>query len=72
MAKRQRGRSEKRDRLVDGGRPFLVEGRINTVGAGPDFDVRLTSNFKPGKFGQIDFKDGIASLKVEAASSAER
>ena len=27
---------------------WLKEG-INTVGAGPDFDVRLTDNFKKGK-----------------------
>jgi uncharacterized protein (DUF1684 family) len=43
---------------------WLKEG-INTVGAGPDFDVRLTDNFKNGKFGEIDFKNGVASLKVE-------
>ena len=43
---------------------WLKEG-INTVGAGPDFDVRLTDNFKKGKFGEIDFKNGAASLKVE-------
>jgi len=43
---------------------WLKEG-INTVGAGPDFDVRLTENFKQKKFGEIDFKNGIASLKVE-------
>lgn len=43
---------------------WLKEG-INTVGAGENFDVRLTENFKQGKFGEIDFKNGIASLKVE-------
>lgn len=43
---------------------WLKEG-INTVGAGPDFDVRLTDNFKKGKFGEIDFKSGVANLKVE-------
>lgn len=42
---------------------WLKEG-INTVGAGEDFDVRLTDNFKGGKFGEIDFKDGVANLKV--------
>ena len=42
---------------------WLKEG-INTVGAG-DFDVRLTDNFKKGKFGEIDFKNGVANLKVE-------
>jgi uncharacterized protein (DUF1684 family) len=43
---------------------WLKEG-INTLGAGPGFDVRLTDNFKNGKFGEIDFKNGTASLKVE-------
>ena len=43
---------------------WLKEG-INTVGVGPAFDVRLTDNFKKGKFGEIDFKNGTANLKVE-------
>jgi len=43
---------------------WLREG-INTVGVGPEFDVRLTDNFKKGKFGEIDFKNGSATLKVE-------
>jgi uncharacterized protein len=44
---------------------WLKEG-INTVGAGEDFDVRLTDNFKGGKFGEIDLKNGVvAVLKVE-------
>lgn len=43
---------------------WLKEG-INTVGAGPTFDVRLTDNFKGGKFGEIDLKNGVANLKVE-------
>ncbi|HEV2842352.1 MAG TPA: DUF1684 domain-containing protein [Chthoniobacterales bacterium] len=43
---------------------WLKEG-INTVGAGPTFDVRLTDNFKGEKFGEIDLKGGVANLKVE-------
>src|ERR1700730_16887768 len=43
---------------------FWLKDGINTVGAGPDFDVRLTDNFKKGKFGEIDFKNGMAALKV--------
>lgn len=43
---------------------WLKEG-INTVGVGPTFDVRLTDNFKQAKFGEIDFKNGAATLKVE-------
>jgi len=49
---------------------WLKEG-INTVGAGPDFDVRLTDNFKKGKFGQIEFKNGVAVLTVESDNDAQ-
>ena len=43
---------------------FWLKDGVNTVGAGADYDVRLTDNFKPGKFGEIDFHDGTATLKV--------
>jgi hypothetical protein len=49
---------------------WLKEG-INTVGAGPDFDVRLTDNFKKGKFGEIEFKNGVAALKIESGVEAQ-
>lgn len=49
---------------------WLKEG-INTVGAGPKFDVRLTDNYKGTKFGEIDFKDGVAVLKVESGTDAQ-
>lgn len=49
---------------------WLKEG-INTVGAGPDFDVRLTDNFKKGKFGEIEFKNGVAVLNVESDDEAQ-
>ena len=49
---------------------WLKEG-INTVGAGPDFNVRLTDNFKQGKFGEIDFRNGEAALKVENGVEAQ-
>jgi uncharacterized protein (DUF1684 family) len=42
---------------------WLKEG-INTVGASEKFDVRLTDNFKQGRFGEIDFTEGNAVLKV--------
>ena len=42
---------------------WLREG-VNTVGAGPAYDVRLTNSFKQGKLGEIDFHDGTATLKV--------
>ena len=48
---------------------WLKEG-INTIGAGRDFDVRLTDNFKQKKFGEIDFKNGGATLKVESGVEA--
>jgi uncharacterized protein (DUF1684 family) len=49
---------------------WLKEG-INTVGAGEKFDVRLTDNFKQGKFGEIEFKEGKATLKVEKGVEAQ-
>jgi uncharacterized protein (DUF1684 family) len=50
---------------------FWLKDGINTVGAGRDFDVRLTDNFKKGKFGEINFKDGAAALKVERGVEAQ-
>ena len=50
---------------------FWLKDGINTVGAGPDFDVRLTDNFKQGKFGEIDYKNGAAALKVESGVEAQ-
>jgi uncharacterized protein (DUF1684 family) len=49
---------------------WLKEG-VNTVGAGEKFDVRLTDNFKQGKFGEIEFKNGTAVLKVEKGVEAQ-
>lgn len=49
---------------------WLKEG-TNTVGAGEAFAVRLTDNFKQGKFGEIDFKNGVATLKVESGVEAQ-
>src|SRR5947208_8138675 len=49
---------------------WLKEG-TNTVGAGEKFDVRLTDNFKQGKFGEIEFKDGKARLKMEKGVDAQ-
>jgi uncharacterized protein len=48
---------------------WLKEG-ANTVGAGAGFDIELTENFKPGKFGAIDFQNGRAVLKVEPSVEA--
>jgi uncharacterized protein (DUF1684 family) len=50
---------------------FWLRDGTNTVGVGPDFDVRLTSSFKGGKFGEIAFKDGLATLKVESGVEAQ-
>src|SRR6202790_2502385 len=50
---------------------FWLKDGINTVGAGPDFDVRLTDNFQQGKFGEIDFKNGVAALKVASGVEAQ-
>lgn len=52
------------------GLSWLKDG-INTVGAGENFNVRLTDNFKQGKFGEIEFKNGQAVLKVEKGVEAQ-
>lgn len=49
---------------------WLKEG-VNTIGAGPEFDVRLTDNFKGGKFGAIEFRNGVATLTVEKSVEAQ-
>jgi uncharacterized protein (DUF1684 family) len=49
---------------------FWLKDGVNTVGTGPQFDVRLTDNFKQGKFGEIDFKNGVAKLKVASGVEA--
>lgn len=49
---------------------WLKEG-VNTIGAGESFDVRLTNNFRPGKFGEIEFKNGAAVLKVAGEVEAQ-
>ena len=50
---------------------FWLKDGVNTVGAGPQFDVRLTDNFKQGKFGEIDFKNGVATLHVASGVEAQ-
>jgi len=42
---------------------WLREGG-NTVGSGDGYDVQLTPSFKQGKFGEIDFSNGKATLHV--------
>ena len=56
--------------LTVAGLSWLKEG-TNTVGVGENFDVRLTENFKNGKFGEIEFKEGKAVLKVEKGVEAQ-
>jgi len=43
---------------------FWLKDGVNTVGAGSQFDVRLSDNFTQGKLGEIEFKNGVATLKV--------
>ncbi len=50
---------------------FWLKDGVNPVGAGPNFEVRLTNNFKQGKFGEIDFHNGAATLKVESGVEAQ-
>jgi uncharacterized protein (DUF1684 family) len=56
--------------LTVAGLSWLKEG-TNTVGAGENFDVRLTDNFKQGKLGEIEFKNGAARLTVEKGIEAQ-
>ena len=56
--------------LTVAGLSWLKEGK-NTVGAGESFHVRLTDNFKQGKFGEIEFKNGAATLLVEKGVEAQ-
>src|SRR4051794_4501239 len=56
--------------LTVAGLSWLKEGK-NTVGAGESFNVRLTDNFKQGKFGEIEFKNGAATLTVEKGVEAQ-
>lgn len=44
---------------------FWLKDGVNTIGADSGFDVELTDNFKQGKFGEINFKDGAVKLKIE-------
>lgn len=43
---------------------WLKEG-TNTIGRGEGYDIQLTENFKQDKFGEIDFHDGKAILKIQ-------
>ncbi len=43
---------------------FWLKDGVNTIGAGAGYDIELTKNFK-GKFGEVDFQNGAANLKVE-------
>lgn len=50
---------------------FWLKKGANTVGAGSQFDVRLTDNFKQGRFGEIDFNNGSATLRVAEGIEAQ-
>src|SRR3954469_16147658 len=56
--------------LTVAGLSWLKEG-TNTVGAGENFYVRLTENFKQGKFGETEVKDGRAVVKVANGVEAQ-
>lgn len=51
------------------GLAWLKEG-ANTIGRGNEYDIRLTSNFKGGKFGEIDLSGSKATLTVEKGVEA--
>lgn len=48
---------------------WLKEG-VNTIGRGDTYDIELTDNFNEDKFGEIEFHDRKAILKVEPGVDA--
>ncbi len=50
---------------------FWLRDGSNSVGTGPDFDIRLTKNFTGARFGEISLKNGAATLKVEKGVEAQ-
>ena len=51
---------------------FWLKDGVNIVGAGKSvYDVQLTDNFKQGKFGEILFSNGKATLKVAPGVDAK-
>ena len=74
----QQWRSDRQARLIkeDGwlsvaGLFWLKEG-VNSVGSGKGYDVGLTDSFTQGRFGEIVFLNGKATLKVDPGSPAEK
>jgi len=49
---------------------FWLKPGKNTIGAGPGYDVQLTSSFTQGKFGELDLHDAIGTLTVENGVTA--
>lgn len=49
---------------------FWLKDGVNTIGKGANYDIQLTENFKGGKFGEIKFQNGAATLKVEKGVEA--
>ena len=43
---------------------FWLQSGVNTIGTGPEYDIKLTKNFEQGKFGEIAFANGSALLTV--------
>src|SRR5947209_2831417 len=43
---------------------FWLKSGINTIGAGPQYDVQLTSSFTQGKFGELDLHNGSGTLTI--------
>src|SRR5438270_13647081 len=50
---------------------FWLKVGTNTVGGGDQVDVRLTDSFEQGRFGEIEFQNGAATLKVEKGVEAQ-
>ena len=49
---------------------YWLKDGVNTIGAEDGNDIKLTDNFRQGKFGQIEFHHGKAVLTVEPGINA--
>src|ERR1035437_3488718 len=50
---------------------FWLKDGINTIGGGANYNVQLTDKFKQGKFGEIVFSKGTATLNVAPGVAAK-
>ena len=71
MAERRRDRPEKGNGLANGGGAFLAEGGDQHRRRRSGFRCSIDRQLQTEKFGEIDFKNGAATLKVESGVEAQ-